>query len=94
MTGLGLLLIISSYFIKNLYRAGGKTLACGQRFGLGSIPVSACGRLVVAHPRSIVFSGFFHHVWPQNANIRAFENAAVSYMSFLYDRRQIVLQIL
>ena len=34
------------------------------------IPVSACGRVVVARPRSVVFprfSGFLHHVWPQNA---------------------------
>ena len=44
-------------------------------------PASACGRLVVAHPRSMVFSGFSgfpHHDRPQYANIRAVENASLS----------------
>ena len=46
---------------------------------------SACDRVVLARPRSVIFSGlsdFLHHVRPQNANIRAFENAFISSMSF------------
>ena len=45
------------------------------------IPMSACGRVVVARPRSVVFtgfSGFLHQVGPQNANIHAFENESIS----------------
>ena len=48
-------------------------------------PVSACGKAVVARPRSVVFPGFssFLHHKSTNANIRAFENAFISFMSFL-----------
>ena len=47
----------------------------------------ACGRVVVAI--SFVYSAFFHHVRPQNANIRAFENVSVSSVSFLYNQSKI-----
>ena len=53
--------------------------------------MSACGREVVARPRSF-FSGVLQFVVPRkstNANIRAFENAFINSMSFLYNRNKI-----
>ena len=44
-------------------------------------PVLACGRVVVARPgRVVVSSGYFGHKFlpPQNANVRAFQNAFIS----------------
>lgn len=43
-------------------------------------PASTCGRVVVAYPRSEVFSGFSGR--PQNANISAFKNTSISLVEF------------
>ena len=56
-------------------------------------PVVACGRIVVASPRLVFFSGyssFLHHIRPQNTNICAFENVFISPMSFLCDQSKII----
>ena len=50
--------------------------------------VQGADRVVVTSPRSVDFSGFLHHVLSQNDNIRTFQNASVSSLSFLCNQNQ------
>ena len=52
-------------------------------------PLSACGRVLVVHSRSVVvfgYYGFFRHV---RLNIRAYESVSISSTSFVCDRCKI-----
>ena len=59
-------------------------------------PAQACGWVMVAHPRLVVFFGysnFLHNVWPTNANIWALENAFISLLSFLCNLSKMKFQL-
>ena len=77
----------------------GKTLTChrcGPGLNTGVPGIESWCRYSIwqdsGRPKSVVFSGysgFLHHVRPQNANIRAFKNVFIRSLRFLCNRSKI-----